>query len=69
MTDLSDARREREKRLAHRNKLIVHRYLECKGWKYKGRVQMLSEQAILEMLSDEFFLSTRSIDDIINGRA
>lgn len=58
---------ERIERIILRNKAIEERYTELSAKKYK-RTKLYSQEAIFQMLSDEFYLSPRTIEDIVCGR-
>jgi len=54
-------------RLKARNEKIVERFIELSNKKYKG-TKLYTKDAILTMLSDEFYLSEYTIDDIVFNR-
>jgi|GEM_PF-5728905 len=59
---------DRIDRLNRRNDLIIKKYLELAGKKYNGKTRLYSDETILEKLSEQFFLSHRTLDDIICKR-
>tara|TARA_R110002111_G_scaffold180375_2_gene245986 strand:- start:550 stop:738 length:189 start_codon:yes stop_codon:yes gene_type:complete len=55
----------RTARTEKRNKDIAKKFLKLSNKKYKGRVKLYTTDTILAMLSEEFYLSERTIEDII----
>jgi len=58
---------KRNKRLLKRNEKIVSRFVKLSDKKYKGE-KLYAKKAVLVMLSTEFHLSERTIDDIVFNR-
>jgi hypothetical protein len=54
----------RKKRLNERNEAIIKRYEELSEKKVKN-VKLYSTEAKIQMVADEYFLSTRTIEEII----
>ena len=54
-------------RLKARNKKITERFIQLSDKKYKN-TKLYTKEAILVMLSEEFFLSEATIEDIVFNR-
>lgn len=63
-----ESQKERIERLKRRNDFIEKRFKKLNAKMYKDKTKLYSQETILEMLSEEFHLSTRTIDDILCGR-
>lgn len=55
----------RASRTEKRNKDISKKFFKLSNKKYKGKVRLYTTETILAMLSEEFYLSERTIEDII----
>ena len=60
------AKKTREGRLSARNKKIQKRFQVLCSKRHKSGVRLYTTDAVLAMLSDEFYLSSRTIEDILS---
>lgn len=65
---MSDNSTPKKERLQRRNEKIKAKWMKLRDKKYKGRVQLYSDKAILEMLADDFYISARTVEDIVFSR-
>ena len=56
---------KRTDRLAKRNEKITERFVKLSDKKYNGKVKLYTQPAILSMLSEEFHLAERTIENIV----
>mgnify|MGYP000389162160 CR=1 FL=1 len=63
-----ESKQQRIERLERRNKMINEKFLQLRSKLYNKKTRLYSDETILEMLSEQFHLSTRTIDDIVFGR-
>tara|TARA_Y100000782_G_scaffold111876_1_gene140915 strand:- start:9385 stop:9600 length:216 start_codon:yes stop_codon:yes gene_type:complete len=58
----------REQRIKRRNTLIADRYGQLYDKRHKSGARLYTHEAIFAMLSEEFYLAPRTIEDIIFSR-
>ncbi len=62
---MSGKQQERGSRLGMRNEAILKRFAQLSNMRYKGKTKMYTNDTIFAMLSEEFYLSERTINDIL----
>lgn len=58
----------RKERLEKRDEKITNRFNELSSKKYKNKTKLYTQDAVLDMLAEEFYLSARTIENIVFGR-
>lgn len=64
---IDENQQDRMSRIAARDKEIEKHYKKLVSKRYK-HIQLYNDTAILQMVADKFFLSPKTIEDIICGR-
>lgn len=58
---------ERRERLRKRNEAIQQMYVKLSSKRYK-HYQLYTDKAIFQMIADKYFLSLKTVEDVICGR-
>jgi hypothetical protein len=58
---------KRRQRLENRNKAVLNEYNKLSGKKHNG-IRIFTEEVKIHMLADQFFLSEKTIEDIVYNR-
>lgn len=57
--------KEKQQRLQNRDTKIRSRFQKLRNKRYKDKTQLYSDDTIFQMLSEEFYLSPKTIEAII----